>query len=133
MAIPKLLCRLIWRRSITCSNYPQILISLPLVKCSHTHKTNLAAKEVCHHHDTLKSLQLKVIMSFLAGRDVVAILPTGTERAFAMLFSRSFLISCIDCNKIAAVASRRETFIQSELAILQLGCQWNQAQAFFGL
>ena len=26
-----------------------------------------------------------------------------------MLFSRSFLIACIDCKEIAAVASRRET------------------------
>ena len=52
------------------------------------------AMEVCHHHkseedilasasfadrqleyDTLKSLQLKVIMSFLAGKDVFAIFP----------------------------------------------------------
>ena len=52
--------------------------------------------EVCHHrkseedilasasfaarqleYDTLKSLQLKVIMSFFAGKDVFAILPTG--------------------------------------------------------
>ena len=68
--------------------------------------------EVCHHrkseedilasasfgdrqleYDTLKSLQLKVIMSYLAGKDVFTILPTGTGRAFAnallpLLFDR---------------------------------------------
>ena len=80
--------------------------------------------EVCHHsrseedilasatfadrqleYDSLKSLQLKVIMSLLTGRDVFANLPTGMERAFAMLFSHSFLIAYIDCKDIAAVAS----------------------------
>ena len=49
--------------------------------------------------------QLKVIRSFLAGKDVFPILPWGMERAFAMLFSRSFLIACIDCKEIAAAAS----------------------------
>ena len=52
-------------------------------------------------------------MSFLARRDVIrdvfAIQRGYIERAFAMLFSRSFLIACIDCKEIAAVASRRET------------------------
>ena len=43
----------------------------------------------------------------------------GTERAFVMIFSRSFLIACIDCKEISAVASWRETSsIQTELAIL---------------
>ena len=64
---------------------------------------SFAARQL--EYDTLKSLQLKVIMSFLAGKDVFAILPTGYERAFAMLFSRSFLIACIDCKEIAAAAS----------------------------
>ena len=72
--------------------------------------------EVCHHgkskednlasasfadrqleYDTLKSLQLKVIMSFLAGRDVFPSFQRGMERAF--------LIACFDCKEIATVAS----------------------------
>ena len=52
---------------------------------------------------------MKIIMSFLAGRDVIqdvfAIQRGNIERAFAMLFSSSFLIACIDCKEIAAVAS----------------------------
>ena len=52
-------------------------------------------------------------MSFLAGRDVIRdvfVIQRGyIERAFAMLFSRSFLTASIDCKEIAAVASRRET------------------------
>ena len=32
-------------------------------------------------YDTLKSLHLKVIMSFLAGRDVFGILPTGNGKS----------------------------------------------------
>ena len=80
--------------------------------------------EVCHHrkseedilasasfadrqleYDTLKSLQLKVIMSFLVGGMFLPSFQRGMERAFAMLFSRSFLIACIDSKEIAAVAS----------------------------
>ena len=79
--------------------------------------------EVCHHrkseedilasasfadrqleYDTLKSLQLKVI-SFLVGGMLLPSFQQGMERAFAMLFSRSFLIACIDSKEIAAVAS----------------------------
>ena len=41
-------------------------------------------------YGTLISLQMKVIMSFLAGWNIFAILQTGTERAFAMLFSAPF-------------------------------------------
>ena len=82
--------------------------------------------EVCHHHkseediltsasfsarqleyDTLKSLQLKVIMSFLAGKDVLPSFIRGMERAFAMLFFRSVLIACIDCKEIAALLLKR--------------------------
>ena len=51
-------------------------------------------------YDILKSLQLKVIMSL---RDGCA-LPT-VERAFAMLFSCSFMIACMDYKEIAAVSS----------------------------
>ena len=62
---------------------------------------SFAAKQL--EYETLKSLQLKVIMYFLA-----CFFPSfqrGMERAFAMLFSRSFLIACIDCKEIAAAAS----------------------------
>ena len=56
-------------------------------------------------YDTLKSLQLKVIMSFLAGKDVFAILATGVWKepllcSFPLLFDRRF-----DCKEISAVAS----------------------------
>ena len=54
-------------------------------------------------YDTLKILQLKVIMSLLAS------FQRGMERAFAMLFSRSFLIACINCKEIAAVAYMSES------------------------
>ena len=77
------------------------------------------AMEVCHHRkseeDILASplfadrqleydtLQLKVIMSFIAGKDVFAILPMGYGKSLCY-FSRSFLIACIDCKEISAVA-----------------------------
>ena len=79
--------------------------------------------ELCHHHkseedilasalfaarqleyDTLKSLQLKVIMSFLAGKDVFAILPAGYGKSLCYALLLLFLIACID-KEIAAAAS----------------------------
>ena len=79
--------------------------------------------EVCHHikseedilasasfadrqleYDTLKSLQLKVIMSFFAGRDVFAILPTGYGKSLCyallpLLFDRLYRLQgdCCSC------------------------------------
>ena len=46
-------------------------------------------------YDTLKNLQLKVFMSFLAGRDVFAILPTGYGKSLCyallqLLFDRLY-------------------------------------------
>ena len=75
--------------------------------------------EVCHHHkseedilasasfadrqleyDTLKSLQLKVIMSFLAEKDVFAILPTGYEKSLCY----ALLPLLFDCLNAAAAS-----------------------------
>ena len=56
-------------------------------------------------YDTLKSLQLKVIMSFLAGKDVFAILPTGVWKEPLLCSSPAPLIAGIDCKEISAVAS----------------------------
>ena len=77
--------------------------------------------EVCHHrkseedilasasfaarqleYDTLKSLQLKVIKSFLAGRDVFAILPMGYGKSLCyallpLLFDRLYRLQG-DCS-----------------------------------
>ena len=73
--------------------------------------------KVCHHRKSDEDIlslasfadrQLEYdthyIMSFLAGKDVFA-LPTGYGKSLWYALSRSFLITCIDCKEISAVAS----------------------------
>ena len=64
--------------------------------------TSFAARHL--EYDTLKSFQLKVIMSFLAGKDVFAIFPSGIERALLyallpQLFDRLYRLQgdCCSC------------------------------------
>ena len=75
------------------------------VAINHKFPSRAALGQRSHTHE----INLKIIMSFFAGRDVIrdvfAIQRGNIERAFAMLFSRSFLVACIDCKEIAAFAS----------------------------
>ena len=71
--------------------------------------------EVCHHRKSEEDilslasfadiqLEYDTQMSFLAGKDVFA-LPTGYGKSLWYALSRSFLIACVDCKEISAVAS----------------------------